>query len=187
MFAKFLVSGTVTGLLLSATVGLAPAAAQDPALVSDSGFIRMAGSLGLLQQKLGKLAQERGSSEVVKGFGKEMEADYSKVNEELAAAAKQAAFPSPALVREHKQQFDRFYRMSGSSFDKDYMAQTVKYQDEEVRLYEQQAKGGRVASLKQLAESKLPAVQQRLAQSKEAAGAVGADVTASTAEAKPGS
>jgi len=186
MFAKFLISGAVTGLLLSATVGLAPAAAQDPALVSDSSFIRMAGSLGLLQQKLGKLAQDRAASEAVKDFGKEMEADYSKVNEELAAAAKQAAFPSPILLREHKQQFDRFYRKSGSSFDKDYMAQTVKYQDEEVRLYEQQAKGGRVASLKQLAESKLPTVQQRLAQSRQAAGAVGADVTASTAEAKQG-
>ena len=96
MFAKFLVSGAVTGLLLSATVGLAPAAAQDPALVSDSSFIRMAGSLGLLQQKLGKLAQERASSEVVKDFGKEMEADYSKVNEELAAAAKQAASRRPS-------------------------------------------------------------------------------------------
>ena len=124
---------------------------------------------------------------MVKDFGKEMETDYSKVNEELATAAKQAAFPAPILVREHKQQFDRFYRMSGSSFDKDYMAQTVKYQDEEVRIYEQQAKGGRVASLKQLAGSRLPTLQHQLTQTKQAAGSVGADVTASTAEAKQGS
>ena len=186
MFAKFLVSGAVTGLLLSATVGLAPAAAQGPALVADSTFILTVGSLGLLQQKLGKLAQERGSSEVVKDFGKEMEADYSKVNKELAGAAKQAAYPSPILFREHKQQFDRFYRMKGSSFDKYYMAQTVKYQDEEVRAYQQEAKGEQVASLKALASSSLPTVEQRLAQSKQTAGSVGADVTASTAEAKPG-
>jgi putative membrane protein len=188
MLAKFLVSGAVTGLLLSATAGIAPAVAQGPAILADSSFIRTAGSLGLLQQKLGKLAQDRASSEAVKSFGKEMEADYAKLNEELASAAKAAAFPKPVLLREHKQQFDNFYRKSGDSFDKAYMAQAVQYQDEEVRLYEQESKGGRVVSLKQLATGKLATVQQRLAQTKEAAGAVGADVTAaSTAEAKQGS
>jgi putative membrane protein len=187
MFARYLIPGAAMGLLLSATVGLAPAAAQEPAIVADSGFIRMAGSLGLLQEKLGKLAQDRASNEAVKSFGKQMETDYSKVNEELAAAAKASAFPKPVLLREHKQQFDNFYRKNGASFDKDYMARTVAYQDEEVRLYEQEAKGGRVASLKQLATDKLATVQQRLGQTKQAAGAVGADVTAaSTAEAKPG-
>ena len=186
MFAKYLIPGAAMGLLLSATVGLAPAAAQD-AIVADSGFIRTAGSLGLLQQKLGKLAQDRASSDAVKGFGKEMETEYSKVNEELASAAKAAAFPKPVLLREHKQQFDNFYRKSGASFDKDYMAQAVALQDEEVRLYEQESKAGKVVSLKQLATGKLATVQQRLAQTKEAAGAVGADVTAaSTADAKPG-
>jgi putative membrane protein len=186
MFAKFLIPGAVTGLLLSAAVGLAPAAAQASALTSDSSFIRMAGSLGLLQQKLGKLAEERGASDVVKDFGKEMDAGYSKVNEELATAAKGAAFPKPILLREHKQQFDNFYRKSGSSFDKDYMTQAVKYQDEEVRLYEQQAKNGRVASLKKLASDRLPTIQHQLTEAKQAAGTVGADVTASTADAKPG-
>jgi putative membrane protein len=187
MFAKYLVSGAVTGLLLSATVGLAPAAAQDTAILADSGFIRMAGSLGLLQEKLGKLARQKASNETVKDFGKDMEAEYSKVNEELADAAKQAAFPKPVMLREHQQQFDNFYRKGGSSFDKDYLALTVQYQDQEVQLYEQEAKGGRVASLKQLAASKVVAAQQRLSQSKRAAGAVGADVTASTAEGKQGS
>ncbi len=187
MFTKYLIPGAVTGLLLGAVLGVAPAAAQD-AIVADSGFIRMVGSLGILQQKLGKLAQDRASSDAVKSFGKDMEADYSTVNEELAAAAKAAAFPKPVLLREHKQQFDNFYRKNGASFDKDYMAQAVALQNEEVRLFEQESKGGRVASLKQLATGKLATVQQRLAQTKEAAGAVGADVTAaSTAEAEQGS
>ena len=187
MFAKFLVSGAVTGLLLSGAAGVAPAVAQNPAIASDSSFLRMAGSLGLLQQKLGKLARERGSSDVVKGFGKEMETDYSKLNEELAAAAKGAAFPQPILLREHEQIFDKFYRKNGASFDKDYMAQAVRSQDEEVRLYQQQAQGGRVASLKKLAADRLPEVQRQLTEAKQAAGSVGADITASAAEPKQGS
>ena len=82
---------------------LSPAAAQTApqraALASDSNFILTTGSLGLLQVKLGKLAQEKGSSEVVRDFGKRMVADYTKANEELAAGAKQAAYPKPVLLR----------------------------------------------------------------------------------------
>ena len=56
MVVKNLVSAAVTGLFLSAAVGLAPAAAQQQLLASDSVFIARAGSAGLLQVKLGKLA-----------------------------------------------------------------------------------------------------------------------------------
>src|SRR5688572_13422345 len=109
MVVKHLISAAVTGLLLSAAMGAAPAAAQQPmSLVTDSTFIQLAGSVGLLQAKLGKLAEKKGSSEAVVAFGKQMVADYSKANEELAAAAKQAASPAPVLLRQHKQIFDRF-------------------------------------------------------------------------------
>ena len=54
MIVKLLAPAAVTGLLLSATVGAAPAAAQQVGLAADSSFIQMAGSLGLLQVKLGK-------------------------------------------------------------------------------------------------------------------------------------
>ena len=66
MLLKNLVSAAVTGLFLSAAVGLAPAAAQQPqSLASDSVFITRAGSAGLLQVKLGKLAEKKGSSTAV--------------------------------------------------------------------------------------------------------------------------
>src|SRR5882724_5006763 len=107
MIVKFLASGALTGLLLNATVGAAPAAAQQATLGADSSFIQMAASLGLLQVKLGKLAQEKGSSAVVRDFGKRMVNDYSKANEELAAGAKQAAYPAPVLLREDRQVYDR--------------------------------------------------------------------------------
>src|ERR1700682_5209286 len=98
MVVKNLVSAAVTGLLLSAAVGAAPAAAQGTrALVSDSIFIQRVSSDGLLQAKLGPLAQKKGSSPAVVEFGKRMVTDYSKANEELKGGAKQAAFPAPVL------------------------------------------------------------------------------------------
>jgi putative membrane protein len=187
MVVKNLVSATVTGLLLSAAVGPAPAAAQGTrALVSDSIFIQRVSSDGLLQARLGQLAQKKGSSPSVVDFGKRMVADYSKANEELKAAAQQAAFPSPVLLREDQQIFDRFNRMGRSSFDKSYMAEAVRHHSEVVRLFQREAEGGRVQSLKQLASRMLPDMQQRLSLATEAGRSVGADVTASSSETGEG-
>jgi putative membrane protein len=187
MVVKLIVPATVTGLLLSAAMGAAPAAAQQPvSLTTDSSFMQLAGSVGLLQVKLGQLAEKKGTSPAVVEFGKRMVTDYSKANEELAAAAKQAAFPAPVLLREHQRIADRFARMGRGSFDKNYMAEMVKYHGEEADLFRREAEGGRVASLKQLASRMLPTSQQHLALADETARSVGADVTASTAKEKQG-
>jgi putative membrane protein len=194
MGIRFLAAAAGTGLLLSAGAASPRAAAQTTTsaaspratLGADSAFIQMAGSLGLLQVKLGKVAQDKGSSPGVKDFGKRMVDDYSKTNEELAAAAKQAAYPAPLIMREHKQMFDRISRTGRSSFDKTYMSEMVKEHGDAVRLFQQEAESGRVASLKELAARMLPGLQQQLALATQTAGSVGADVTASNTGERQG-
>ena len=169
-------------------MGAAPAAAQQQqSLVTDSTFLQVAGSVGLLQLKLGKLAEKKGSSSAVVAFGKRMVADYTKANEQLAAAAKQSAFPAPVLLREHQQIADRFSRKGRSSFDKDYMAEMVKRHSEEVQLFRQESEGGRVQTLKLLASEMLPELEQHMALATQTAASVGADVTASSSDAGQGS
>jgi putative membrane protein len=191
MGIRLLAPAAVTCLLLNTMAHLTPAAAQTAALhaalASDSVFIQTAGSLGLLQAKLGKLAQEKGSSDVVRDFAKRMLADYSKANEELAAGAKQAAYPQPVLLRSHQEIFDRFKSMGRSGFDKNYMEEMVSEHADAARLFAQEAKDGRVQSLKQLASSMLPTVQQHQALATQAASRVGADVTATASQAQKGS
>ena len=191
MVVKFRASAAVTAFLLSATVGSTQAAAQviaqQTVAASDSAFLQMASSLALLQAKLGKLAEDKGSSPSVREFGKRMVADYSKVNEELAAAAKQAAYPAPVMLRQHQQLYDRFVRMGGSSFDKKYMAEAVNDHGLAVNLYRQESESGRVASLKQLASSMLPTAEEHLTLATETARSVGADVTATASRDKQGS
>jgi putative membrane protein len=183
MLVKNAISASVAGLFLSAVVNLAPAAAQQPqSLASDSGFIARAASAGLLQVKLGKLAEKKATSASVVDFGKRMVADYSKANEELKSAAKNAGFLAPVLMRHDQQIFDRFNSMGRSSFDKKYMAEMVEQHNEEVRLFQGEAAGGRVQSLKQLASRMLPELQQRLTLATQTAGSVGANVTASASK-----
>ena len=184
MLVKTLAYAAVTGLLLSATMGAAPAAAQQVSLTSDSVFILQAGSIGLLQAKLAKLAERKGSSVAVVDFGKQMTADYSKANEELAAAAKQAAYPAPVLLREHKQIADRFNGLARASFDKAYMEEVVKHHNEAVRLFRDESESGRVTSLKQLASRMLPDLQQRLSLASETGSSVGANVISTPGEGR---
>jgi putative membrane protein len=191
MASKFLPRAAVIGLLLGTAAGSTQAVAQQAVaqkgtLASDSSFIQMAASLGLLQERLGKMAQEKGSTPAVRDFGKRMVADYSKVNEELAAAAKQAAYPAPVLLRQHQQVLQRFLSTGGSSFDKKYMAEMVNDHGDAARLYEQESKAGRVASLKALASKLLPSVQQHLQLATQTATSVGADVTATTPGTRQG-
>jgi putative membrane protein len=188
MVVKNLISAAVAGLFLNAVAGLAPAAAQQPkSLASDSVFITRAGSAGLLQVKLGKLAEKKGTSTAVVEFGKGMVTHYSKANEDLKAAAKEAAFPAPVMLRQDQQTFDRFNGMGRSSFDKSYMAEMVGRHNEEVRLFQRESAGGRVQSLKQLASRMLADTEQRLSLATQTAGSVGVNVTASTSEASEAS
>jgi len=191
MAIKFPAPAAFTSLLLSAVVGAVPAAAQgsgpQAGLAADSTFIQTAGSFGLLQVKLGQMAEKKASSPAVRDFGKRMVEEYTKANGELAAGAKQAAFPSPSIIRQHKQLLDRFSTMGGGSFDKNYMAEMVKEHDQAAQLFKQEAESGRVASLKRLASNLLPMVQQHLSLATQTAGSVGADVTASTSQARKGS
>ena len=183
MMVKFLAPAVVTGLLLHATVSPAQTAASHAALSSDSSFIATVGSLGLLQVQLGKLAQDKGSSSAVKDFGRQMVAEYSNLNKELAAGAKQAAYPGTVLLRQHQQVLDRFVSTGGSSFDKKYMAEMVSDHAAAAQLFQQESEHGRVASLKELATRLLPTVQQHATLATETAGSIGVEVTASTGEA----
>ncbi len=187
MGIKLLASAAVTGLFLAAAVAPPRAAAQEAGLAADSAFIETAGSLALLQVRLGQLAEKKASSSSVREYGTRMAAEYGKLTEDLAAAARQAAFPTPVLLRQHKQIAERFAKMGRSSFDRNYMEETVKAQEEAVQLFQRQSRGGRVQSLKELAAGMLPTVEQHAGLARETARSVGADVTTAASQAQQGS
>lgn len=185
MVVKFLARAAVTGLLLSIAAPVSGAAQE--AAVTDSSFLQMAGSIGLLQAKLGKMAQSKAGSPAVREFGKKMEADYAQMNEAIAAGAKQAAYPAPVVIRQHKQIYDKFDKTGGSSFDKKYMAQVVADQNEAVRIFQHEAEHGRIASVKELAAKLLPTLEQHVSLATQTATSVGAQVTSATDGDRQGS
>jgi putative membrane protein len=191
MIGKVLISAVVTAVLLGAAAAPGRAAAQQIAgptatPVSDSSFLQMAGSLGLLGAKLGRLAADKGTSPAVRDFGKRMVTDYATANEEIAAGARAAAYPAPVMLRPHQQLYERFVRTGRGSFDRKYLAEMLSQQADAGRLFQAEAEGGTVASVKAMAGRMLPAVQQRLTLARQAAGAIGATVTATAQGGRQG-
>lgn len=178
-----LVPAAWTGLLLSLAPGAASTAAAqgETAPVTDSAFVQQAGSGGLAEVQLGKLAQQKGASDEVKQFGQRMVTDHSKSNEELATAAQNAGLSVPSQpLPKHQKKKDKLAAKSGAEFDRAYMAAMVKDHHKQLELFRRQAESGRAESLRELASKTIPVLEQHLSLAKQVAGQVGADTTAVT-------
>ncbi|HEX2218901.1 MAG TPA: DUF4142 domain-containing protein [Gemmatimonadales bacterium] len=149
--------------------------------MSDSTFVQQAGSGGLAEVQLGKLAQRKGASEEVKQFGQRMVTDHTKSNQELATAAQNAGLNVPsAPLPKHQKKMDKLSGKSGAEFDKAYMSAMVNDHTKQLELFRQEAQSGQAESLRELASQTVPVLEQHLTLAKQVAGQVGADTTVTT-------
>src|SRR2546423_1353956 len=75
--------------------GQPKASQQKTAAAPDHRFAMEAASGGMAEVKLGKLAQEKASSQKVKQFGRRMVDDHSKAAEDLKSVAQQQGLKLP--------------------------------------------------------------------------------------------
>src|SRR5215217_2395608 len=74
---------------------------------SDRTFARDAADAGMLEVKLGELAQKNGNSAEVKKLGSHMITDHTKANDELKALAKKKGIALPtALSDKHQEKYN---------------------------------------------------------------------------------
>ena len=128
----------------------------------ETNFIKDAAQGGLMEVQLGKLAQEKAGNEKVKEFGKRMEQDHSKANEELKKLASDKDVQlSNELDKKHKGKVDKLTKLSGADFDKQYMDAMVSDDREDIKKF-QRADKGKDAELKQFARQTLPTLKEHL-------------------------
>jgi len=134
----------------------------DP-MASARKFIKEATEGSTTAMALGKLAQERGSSDAVKQFGKRMVDDHSKATEELKRAGELAkiAVP-PETPNKTKKAQEKLSKLSGAEFDRAYARMMVSDHKEQVRAFEREARDGAVPAVKNFAASTLPTLQEHL-------------------------
>jgi putative membrane protein len=130
---------------------------------ADTKFVKQAAGGGLAEVKLGQLAQEKGSSDFVKQFGKKMVDDHSKINDDLKAVAEKNNVTLPSdLPPKEQAVYDRLSKLSGDAFDKAYLAEMQKDHRKDIADFKKEASSGSNADVKEFASKNLPTLEGHL-------------------------
>jgi len=134
--------------------GTTPAAGTD-AKRSDAG--------ALAEVELGKLAQQKASSDQVKQFGSRMVEDHSKANDELKQLAQSKGVDVPAAPDKSQQkELDKLNKLTGSKFDHEYMAHMLSDHRKDVSEFQKVSKSSKDSDVKAFADKTLPTLQEHL-------------------------
>lgn len=148
-----------------------PVADTVPAVDASSpqGFVDAAASGDLYEIEAGKLAQQLGTTNEVKGFGAMMERDHTASSRALRTAVGEAggALALPiAMSARHQAQIDAL-RNAGADFDAIYANQQVAAHQEALALMQAQAANGTLAPLKAHAAAVVSTIEKHLAEARE--------------------
>ena len=162
----------VLSLVLVFPLGVARAASEkgetsksDTKKVSraDQRFIKDAAAGGMMEVELGKVAADKGTNDKVKQFGKRMQEDHGKANDELKKIAAEKGVEIPtALEGKHKKTVDRLSKLSGEEFDRQYMRAMVDDHKEDLEKFQREADKGADPAVKQFASKHVPVLKQHL-------------------------
>ena len=154
----------------------APAAAKQQ---SDQKFVMDAAKGGMAEVELGKLAQDKASSDQVKNFGKRMVDDHSKANDELQTLAKNKNITLPTdLDPKDKALKDRLSKLSGAAFDRAYMNAMLRDHRKDVSEFKMESTSGQDADVKAFASKTLPTLEDHLKLAQQTEKSVGTSGTA---------
>ena len=148
-------------------LGLSTAQAQTALGDADREFVEQAAHAGHAEISMGESAAESENA-AVSAFGKQMIADHSMMNDELAALAKRKGVEPPTgpdLASQAKGAVVGV--MPGTAFDKQYVSSQLDDHKETLALYQKEAQSGQDPELKALAVKGIPIIQRHITQLEE--------------------
>ena len=152
----------------STTAASATSKSSTRSATPDVHFAKEAAQGGMAEVKLGQLAQEKGSNDSVKSFGKRMVDDHSKAGDKLKEVASRESITLPNdLSAKDQATYDRLAKLNGAAFDRAYARDMVKDHETDIAAFQQEASAGKDESLKSFASETLPTLQDHLKQAKE--------------------
>ena len=139
------------------------AQAWTAAASSPTEFIQRAYQNNLTEIQLGELAQQKGESQQVKDFGKQLAEGHQALNTKLTqlAAQKNITLESKPDSR-HQMVIDRLQQFSGTDFDKRFVNEQVMAHRRDVAFYDLAASKNTDPEVKSFAESSLPSLREHL-------------------------
>lgn len=147
----------------NANRGGAATGARQGANSADAKFAMTAAQDSMTEVELGRLAVQKGTSDAVKQFGQRMIDDHTNANQQLMQAAQAAGITLPtALDAKHAAMVQKFQRLNGAEFDRQYAKQMVQDHRKAVDLFQREADRGTDAGIKSFASQTLPILQGHL-------------------------
>lgn len=125
-------------------------------------FISKAIQGNLAEVALGKLAQEKGTSDGVKSFGQMLVTDHSSANDKAMALAKTLGVQPPAEPsKAQKATYEKFSKLSGAAFDREFIKHMVDDHKKDIREFQAAAKQ-KDERVRAFAQETLPVLQKHL-------------------------
>lgn len=129
----------------------------------DKDFAMEAADGGLLEVKLGELAQQNAKDTEVKKGAMQMVQDHGKANEELKTLCAKKNIELPAMLGDKNQKkYDKLAALNGEKFDAEYARFMVKDHEKDVAMFKKHARSGDDAELKQWASEKVSTLENHL-------------------------
>ena len=150
--------------LATATLG----SCAEPIATPD--FMKKAARFSLYEVAAGKIAIEKGQSEPVKQFGRDVVEDHSKAGAEFKRIVQAGNIKAEMPTKPNKNQRESIGALNAATpenFDKTFADQQIKALERAVEIFEGYAEGGDDAALKQFAANTLPTIKQHLEQAKK--------------------
>ncbi len=142
---------------------------KNTSLENDSEFAVEAAEGSMLEVQLGRLAMEKGTSDLVKQFAQQMITDHSKASEELMALAGSKNITLPTSLSDKKQKkYDDLVEKSKEDFDESYIEFMVKDHKDDIDKFKKEAENGKDGQLKSWAAGKISTLEHHLQMAKDA-------------------
>jgi putative membrane protein len=165
-FAKLIVRSTCATLvmaLMSLVCWVPLASAATTLSTPDQDFIMTAAQINLTEIKLGEFAAQTGMRDDVKAFGQRMVKDHTAINDDLKvlAAQKDVAMPD-SLDAAHQKMVDTLTALTGSEFDKAYIAGMFKGHKKAIKAFKTESAKTKDADVKSFAGKTIPILEDHL-------------------------
>ncbi|UJP66245.1 DUF4142 domain-containing protein [Mongoliitalea daihaiensis] len=129
----------------------------------DTQFLMDAAEMQHENISLGKLAQQKGSSDHVRALGKMMVEENSKSLTELSTLAQSKSIAIPSSATENSNDFyKKLNEKNGNDFSKTYSKRMVDQHEDAIDLYEKAVKDTEDAQVKAFATNKLVSLRTQL-------------------------
>lgn len=130
---------------------------------ADALFLAMAAQADMTEANVGKMAEERATTDKVKDFGKTLVQDHTSDYEALTSLAGKTGESIPkAIDRENDHMIAALERYSGKVFDRTFLMRQSAEHERLIRAFKEEADHGSNADIKAYANKALATMERHL-------------------------